>query len=430
MANGLLSLAPTLPQLLQQQADENLRQEMGVSQLLQNAANLRRQNILNQFLPQLQSANVKRAQMMAAIPGGQILPGAAGQAQGLQILAQRYGTESPIYQNAVNAFQSNIAQQKARAHFYNANYALKNLSPINKAQILQRWQQNNLQRAQQGLQELDFNDWYETQGRSQVPKNQQVSAAPAESSIEPLSTEAGSLDDLAKPHAPTDKPIISQTAMSIPKATQVNPQEIAMAKQDVAQTQASIQKLASDPQTRQKALNFQTINQIMSGVNPQMLAYYTAPKGVGLARLVADRTKALAGSTAPLYENYNNFIRVTVPTLADKIRQAYGTSITPEIFNVLKNLSNPVNWKNNPDLAISQWNKLTQLMREQGNIYNKAIGAPISETFTGQRGQQLPGQQIDVSGTGHTLAEFQQVAREENVPVQELVERFKVTRNR
>lgn len=330
----------------------------------------------------LLAAQTQRALQQAKTPfAGQILPGAAGQVQGLEILKSQFGPNSPQYNQALGAFNSTVKAQNARADYYEANHWLKNLPTLNKAQMYANFQTDQAQRQQQNLPTQTFGDWYQTQGKDQVPVKDRVTKPPAESSTLPLGTEDEAVNLSGGPHAPNEPPVIHSVAQQVPPETQVTPEEAKLKPEDFtsesAQTQANIQKLTSDPATRAKALNFQTINQIIGGVDPNMIEFYSAPKGVGQARIAADRALSVKGTVIPRFQNYNSFIRITVPTLADKIRQAYGTSITPEMFRILKNVSNPINWKDNPSLAIASWNKLSQLMQEQGGVYNQALGAPV-----------------------------------------------------
>lgn len=357
--------------------------------LAQNIQNLRTSRAKLPFVgPQakatlgLTEAEAEQKAALAKDPlGGQILPGPAGQVQGLEKLKAKFGITSPTYQQALGAFNATVKLQNARSDYYEANHWLKNVPVINKTQMYAQFQSDQAQRQQQGVPVQTFGDWYQTKGKNLVPQNQRVSGTDTSASNRlPLTSEEEGVNVTGAPHAENEAPVIHTVAQQVPPETQVTPEEVKLKPEDfaseTAQTRANIQKLSSDPQTRQKALNFQTINQIIGGVDPSMLSFYAGP--VGLKNIAEDRSASLAGAVIPRFQKYNSFVTEVVPTLADKIRQAYGTSITPEIFNILKRVSNPINWKDNPSLAIANWNKLKQLMSEQGGIYNRALGAPIS----------------------------------------------------
>ena len=79
----------------------------------------------------LRSAQAKREQAKANLPfGGQQLPGAAGQVQGLEMMKGLYGEDSPQYKQALGAF--NLGQQgvQSRVNYQNvlSNTANKRFS--------------------------------------------------------------------------------------------------------------------------------------------------------------------------------------------------------------------------------------------------------------------------------------------------------------
>ncbi len=78
------------------------------------------ENQKQQAATDLQRAQAQREQAKANLPfGGQQLPGAAGQVQGLEMMKGLYGEDSPQYKQALNAF--NLGQQgvQSRVNYQN-----------------------------------------------------------------------------------------------------------------------------------------------------------------------------------------------------------------------------------------------------------------------------------------------------------------------
>jgi hypothetical protein len=145
-------------------------------------------------------------------------------------------------------------------------------------------------------------------------------------------------------------------------------------------------------------VNFNNITKMMSDVNPSVLERYTGPGG--LERIARDRALELSGTRVPEFEAYNNFVTITVPNISDTIRQAYGTSITPEIFNILKKMANPISWKNSPALATQQWEQLQKEMQQRKQILGKFVGVS----------QHLPEAPSEIGGDGQKASSKQSVA--------------------
>jgi hypothetical protein len=69
----------------------------------------------------LKKAQAKRENAKANMPfGGEILPGAAGQVQGLELMKGLYGENSPQYNQALNAFNLNQQGMQSRIGYQNA----------------------------------------------------------------------------------------------------------------------------------------------------------------------------------------------------------------------------------------------------------------------------------------------------------------------
>jgi hypothetical protein len=341
----------------------------------------------------LSTSKAKEAAAKSPLRGA-LMTGPAAQIASIEALKSQFGPDSPQVKMAQEGWDATVALQKSRGRYFDANYYFKNLPDVTKKQMTANWQSENAVRQSKGMPTLSLHDFMETGGRKLVPKDQQsLLPKPDEKPMqEPFSLEEGQApEDSGKPHGPNDPVVMPKNPL--PDNLQVKPYETTenFAK-EANQTKAAIQLNTSDKDTRAKALNFQNLNEIMAGVDPKIITRYSGLSG--LARRASDRMGAYAGSSDKGYEDYTTFVNVTVPTIADKVRQSYGTSIDPKMFTILKNVSNPVNWKNNPKMAISNWNQLRKLLQQQGTIYNNAIGAPISTTYIGAPGQQAPGSQL------------------------------------
>jgi hypothetical protein len=424
--------------LMQQAREQQLQQSQEAFPLIQQLrqaqvplAQGRAQEIQSEIAaaPLRQSllkAQIEAQQAKAQDPfGGQILPGPAGQAQGLQILAQKVGTDSPVYQRALNEFNAALNLQKGRASFYSSNVALKNLSPLQKQQITQNWQSFNAQRQQQGLPEVQFQDWLDGPGANLVPAEKKVQSQDTVNHT-PMSTiGAENPEQQGIAHKENAAPAMHDLVNNTPVSQTLNKAQATVPPEDFAseskQTQLKIAKEAGDPEIFRKWVNFNNITKMMNDVSPSVLERYTGPAGV--ARIARDRSLELSGTRVPEFEAYNNFVNVTVPNISDTIRQAYGTSITPEIFNVLKKMSNPISWKNSPSLAIQQWEQLQKEMQQRKQVLGKFVGISqqlpeaTSEEGTPQRATQgLP--------AGVTQEDIEFTAKKKGLTVDEVKRRL------
>lgn len=315
---------------------------------------------------------------------GQILPGPAGQAQGIQLLIDKYGINNPIVQRALAISDAAIEQQKARATFMTSNVGLKNLPQIRKTQLITNWQLFNQQRQTQGLNAINFDDWLIGPGANQMSERERKLLTTPEDTINhtPMSTVgAEPPEQQGQPHPEGAAPVFHQVSLSQPKDQTLSKDQATTNLEDFAseakQTQLKIAKESSDPQIFRKWVNFNNIVKTIGDVNPAVFERYTGPEGLG--RMGRDRALELAGTPVPEFEAYNNFTQITVPTIADTIRQAYGTSIDPKIFNILKRMSNPITWKNSPALAVSEWNTLNSLMHERRQVLSRYVGLSTAQ---------------------------------------------------
>ena len=113
--------------------------------LTSREAQAKQAQLEQQFYPQqqesilaLRKAQTARQQQLAQTPfAGQMLPGAAGQIQALQILAKNYGVDSEQYKMALAAHNADLNMKDAKARYYGANTQYKNLTPTQKLLLAQ-----------------------------------------------------------------------------------------------------------------------------------------------------------------------------------------------------------------------------------------------------------------------------------------------------
>jgi hypothetical protein len=245
--------------------------------------------------------------------------------------------------------QGDLAYKVAMAHYMsNPSMMEKNMTTLGKSYI------------EPGIVNASLN---------QLPPS--VSSPPNTTPVVNQQFNNGTTSGLAAPASPlvSQQPNPVATGTSATNNQTTNPQDMQAA------YAALRQKQTSDATTRQKSDYAVNIQKTMDEMNPDNVQYYSGVEGA--AQLKADQAKALAGTTTPQYEKYNNFVKVQVPILADQIRQFYGTSIQPSMYENLQNLINPVSWNTNPQLALSHFNALKELMAKEMATYQDTLNAPI-----------------------------------------------------
>lgn len=99
------------------------------------------QKVQLQYMPDMQAAELKKAQAMANLPfGGFTLPGAAGQVLGLESIKQLYGEGSDQYKTALQAFNLSQLGDQSRINYQQAltqTLPLRSLTPTGKSIVEQ-----------------------------------------------------------------------------------------------------------------------------------------------------------------------------------------------------------------------------------------------------------------------------------------------------
>lgn len=238
---------------------------------------------------------------------GRQLPGAGGEALGLEMLKQQYGENSPVYQNAINAYNQ---QQKA------------------------------------GNQLMDY--------------RQSLMESQAKRSASPLAKMAMEQSDIERGFMPgtTREGIGGQP---------ITPESQRDLKN---QYKLKLLKDVTDPKLRERALFATNMEKTINRLNPADLTYYSGPKGQ--AQLRIDQAKSASGKTVPEYKRYKESL-TSANTLAKQVRQFYGDSITPSVQEGLKELTNPTNWLDNPEVAMARYNQFINILDTESDTFFDAL---------------------------------------------------------
>jgi hypothetical protein len=132
----------------------------------------------------------------------------------------------------------------------------------------------------------------------------------------------------------------------------------------------------------------QSAENMLNKVAPDMPEIAQFAGLAGKANMTADKYAAATNTLSdPSYVKFNNFVTTQAPVIANDIRRALGGQATDSEQRVMGNLANPVYWKTNPALAISQFNSLVDILRANA----KAITLSPSQNINAlQQGIQNP----------------------------------------
>lgn len=130
-------------------------------------------------------------------------------------------------------------------------------------------------------------------------------------------------------------------------------------------------KDTTDPKTRERVLFAGNMEKTIGSINPDHLTYYSGLKGQ--AQLAKDMAKSSAqGKDVPEYKDYKKSL-TAAQLLAKQVRQFYGDSIQPEINKQLKELANPSNWFENPEVAKERYNQFIQILNSEAETFQDAL---------------------------------------------------------
>jgi len=124
------------------------------------------------------------------------------------------------------------------------------------------------------------------------------------------------------------------------------------------------------PEFQKRSAFASNIDKTLLSINPDHLVQYAGAFGEG--RKFGSGIAASLGFTLKNFKQYENALTAT-KLLAKQVRQFYGDSITPEVQAQLRELTNPDNWKNNPEIAKSKFLTFKNLLLQETQTYKNLL---------------------------------------------------------
>lgn len=354
-----------------------------LQKMQQQAATAPIQRQLMQAQAQQALAHAQQLQASAKSPfGGKILPGAAGRSQGMKILSDTLGADSPYVQRAWKDYQADMELKIGRAQYFTANTILKNVPLVNKMQIMENYQNEQATRKQHRLLPQTFKEWY------QRPENQAQPSGNVPSNLTP-SAQGGAVPVTSTtPTAPEQAIAGTQQA---PSAAPSPSAQVPPALRPAIQPQATAQAgLAPEPfglEARQTGVGITTktvptfVLQKMAFANNIRKTYARMPEQAitayseNPAKLLNDYKLSLQGKITP---DYANFIRFTTNAkiLATQARQFYGDTIQPAMLKRLDDMTNPISWRKSPKAALIEYHAVKNTLFREMDTYTDEASDP------------------------------------------------------
>jgi hypothetical protein len=101
------------------------------------------------------------------------------------------------------------------------------------------------------------------------------------------------------------------------------------------------------------------------------VAKYSGLQGTG--KLLYDKSASALGINSPDYTNYQLFTNTLAPNIANELRRVLGGQATDSELKVMDELADPTYWHSNPQLALQQYQYLTDL-------YQKTVNPAIAQS--------------------------------------------------
>lgn len=134
---------------------------------------------------------------------------------------------------------------------------------------------------------------------------------------------------------------------------------------------AKIGKERSDSDARKKLNYAKNIDKTFDNIDVNALTQFGGLAG-GVAKKINEGL-ALTGKESQSYRDFQKSL-VGAQTLAKQVRQFYGDSITPQIQEGLKTLTNPASWANNPRIAKQNFEQFKKILKSETQTYKEATG--------------------------------------------------------
>ena len=349
------------------------------------------------YAPDIQSqiafrgAQTNRINQQAKDPfGGKVLPGVAGQVQGIEILGQQYGKDSPIYKEARDAFD---LQQQATGSRINYQDVLAQTMPVRALTTTGKSiiEESNV-KAGATPQGTTWDNVFSNILQKQMMENPTQPQMPMQGQMEnptqPQMPMQGQMENPTQPQMPMQGQMENPTQPQMPMQVAAPP----ASPEDLSNQYALLrQKNVTDTDTRKRNLFATNIEKTLGNINIDDLTQYAGIKG-GI-KMKEQEALASVGKESPEYDKFQKNL-VAVDFLTSQVRQFYGDSIQPAMRAKLEQLSNPSNWTNNPKLAKQKFEQTQKILEQEVGTYRDALKSTTAfQRQQGQQGQQQNGQQ-------------------------------------
>jgi len=147
-------------------------------------------------------------------------------------------------------------------------------------------------------------------------------------------------------------------------------------------------KKTTDAAIRNKIPYAKNVKITMDSIKPEDLVQYSGPQGQG--KFMMDSIKAALGTPPAEFMAYQKAL-TSAKTLSKQLRQFWGDSIQPSATDKIDQLTNPSEWKKNPEVALQQFNQLKQITEQELDTFNKAGTSPLKLDFDDKTGSFVVG---------------------------------------
>jgi hypothetical protein len=139
--------------------------------------------------------------------------------------------------------------------------------------------------------------------------------------------------------------------------------------------------------TRQQRTYAASVDNMVKQVDADMPSIVKYAGLMGKTNAEREKWMASMGLTpSEEYAKLNNWVSVQMPALAKEIGRDTGMQATDNANFILKELADPIKWKSNPELALSQWNALKNMLA------NNAQALSMSQAGLQKRVQDIGNQ--------------------------------------
>jgi hypothetical protein len=132
-----------------------------------------------------------------------------------------------------------------------------------------------------------------------------------------------------------------------------------------SQYEAKLEKESEQTQIIQRRRYAANIEKTINSIDPKILTQYSGANGL---KRYWEQVKAPFGQESSEYDSWSNMFN-KAHMFATQVRQFYGESIQPSMREKLEKLTDPSGWISNPDLALSNYNSIVDILRKETSTY-------------------------------------------------------------